>query len=73
MSNTPSLTPKDVVRILKQNGFVLDRSRGSHQIWLHPVSRKRAVIPMHNKDIPTGTLYSILKQAGIEKDELQDI
>ncbi len=73
MSNTPSLTPKNVVRILKQNGFVLDRSRGSHQIWLHPVSRKRSVIPMHNKDIPTGTLYSILKQAGIEKDELQDI
>lgn len=51
-------------------GFVLDRSRGSHQVWLHPVSRKRAIVPMHNKDIPTGTLYSILKQAGIEKDEL---
>jgi predicted RNA binding protein YcfA (HicA-like mRNA interferase family) len=70
MSNRPSLTPKDVVRILKQKGFILDRSRGSHQIWLHPGSRKRAVIPMHNKDIPTGTLFSILKQAGIEKDEL---
>ena len=70
MSNTPSLTSKDIARILKQKGFVLDRVRGSHQIWLHPVSRKRAVVPMHNKDIPTGTLYSILKQAGIEKDEL---
>lgn len=70
MSNTPSLNPKDITRILKQKGFVLDRVRGSHQIWLHPVSRKRAVVPMHNKDIPTGTLYSILKQAGIDKDEL---
>ncbi len=70
MSSTPSLTPKDIARILNQKGFVLDRVRGSHQIWLHPVSRKRAVVPMHNKDIPTGTLYSILKQAGIEKDEL---
>ena len=70
MSNSPSLTPKDVVRILKKKGFVLDRSRGSHQIWLHPDSNKRAVVPMHNKDIPTGTLYAILKQAGIEKDEL---
>ena len=70
MSNTPSLTPKDIIRILKQKGFVIDRSRGSHQIWLHPVSRKRAIVPMHNKDIPTGTLYSILKHAGIEKDEL---
>ncbi len=70
MSNTPSLTPKDIVRILKQKGFVLDRSRGSHQIWFHPISGKRVVVPMHNKDIPSGTLYSILKQAGIEKDEL---
>jgi predicted RNA binding protein YcfA (HicA-like mRNA interferase family) len=70
MSNTPSLTPKDIVRLLKQKGFVLDRSRGSHQIWLHPASRKRAVVPMHNKDVPTGTLYTILKQAGIEKDKL---
>jgi len=70
MSNVPSLTPKDIVRILKQKGFILDRSRGSHQIWLHPVSRKRAVVPMHNKDIPSGTLYAILKQAGFDKDEL---
>ncbi|MEI6435599.1 MAG: type II toxin-antitoxin system HicA family toxin [Bacteroidota bacterium] len=70
MSNTPSLTPKDIIRILKQKGFVLDRSRGSHQVWLHPVSRKRAIIPMHKKDIPTGTLYAILKQIGIDKGEL---
>ena len=70
MSNMPSISPKDIVRILKQKGFVLDRSRGSHQIWLHPVSRKRAIVPMHNKDIPAGTLFSILKQAGIDKEEL---
>lgn len=70
MSNVPSLTPKDIVKILKQKGFILDRSRGSHQIWLHPVSRKRVIVPMHNKDIPAGTLYAILKQAGIDKSEL---
>ena len=69
MSNTPSLTSKDIIRILKQKGFILDRSRGSHQIFLHPVTRKRAVVPMHNKDLPKGTMYSILKQAGINKDE----
>ena len=70
MSNQPSLTPKDLVRILKKKGFILDRSRGSHQIWLHPVTRKRALVPMLKKDLPAGTLYSILKQAGINKDEL---
>jgi predicted RNA binding protein YcfA (HicA-like mRNA interferase family) len=71
MSNIPSLTPKEVINILKQKGFVLDRSRGSHQLWMHPVSGKRTIVPMHNKDIPKGTLYAILKQAGIEKEELQ--
>ena len=70
MSNIPSLTPKDIIKILQKKGFILDRSSGSHQLWLHPVSLKRATIPMHNKDLPTGTLYSILKQAGIDKDEL---
>jgi hypothetical protein len=25
---------------------------------------------MHKKDLPAGTLYSILKQAGIDKNEL---
>lgn len=70
MSNMPSLTSKDLVRILQQKGFLLDRSSGSHQIWLRPVSHKRAVVPMHSKDLPSGTLNAILKQAGIDKNEL---
>ncbi|NJK96676.1 MAG: type II toxin-antitoxin system HicA family toxin, partial [Bacteroidales bacterium] len=28
------------------------------------------IVPMHNKDIPSGTLYAILKQAGLNKDEI---
>jgi predicted RNA binding protein YcfA (HicA-like mRNA interferase family) len=72
MTNTPTLTPKDIVKILLRKGFVLDRSRGSHQVYLHPISRKRVIVPMHNKDLPIGTMYSILKQAGIDKEELKE-
>jgi predicted RNA binding protein YcfA (HicA-like mRNA interferase family) len=70
MTKTPSLTPKELVKILKNKGFVLDRSRGSHQIWLHAESRKRVIIPMHKKDLPKGIFHAILKQAGIEKSDL---
>jgi len=70
MSNTPSLTSKDLVSILQQKGFLLDRSRGSHKVWLNPTSGKRAILPMHCKDLPTGTLFAIIKQAGIKKDEI---
>ena len=31
---------------------------------------KRVIVPMHNKDLPKGTFFSILKQAGIDKGEL---
>jgi predicted RNA binding protein YcfA (HicA-like mRNA interferase family) len=70
MSTVPSLTPKELVRLLLKKGFVLDRSSGSHQIFFHPTTKKRAIVPMHNKDIPKGTFYSILKQAGIDKSDL---
>jgi predicted RNA binding protein YcfA (HicA-like mRNA interferase family) len=70
MTNIPSLTSKELIRILLRNGFILDRSHGSHQIYYHPETRKRAIIPMHTKDLPIGTLMSILKQEGIDKSEL---
>ncbi len=69
-SKTPSLTPKEIIRLLEKKGFVLDRSSGSHQIFMLPDVSKRVIVPLHKKDLPKGTLHSILKQAGIDKNEL---
>jgi predicted RNA binding protein YcfA (HicA-like mRNA interferase family) len=70
MPKTPSLTPQQVIKLLESSGFVLDRSKGSHQIFIHPETRKRVVVPFHRKDLPIGTLLEILRQAGISKDDL---
>ncbi len=70
MSRSPAFTPKELIKLLQRKGFVYDRSKGSHQIYYHEEKRLRAVIPMHNKDLPIGTLHAILKQAGIDKNEL---
>ena len=70
MSNIPALTPKELARIIESKGFILDRTRGSHRIYFHPALKKRVVVPMHSKDLPRGTFYSILRQAGIDKKEL---
>ncbi|MDP1714709.1 MAG: type II toxin-antitoxin system HicA family toxin [Anaerolineales bacterium] len=72
MPKFPSLTPQKVIKILERKGFVLDRSKGSHRIYIHPVTGKKAVVPFHRKDLPLGTLRDIFKQAGIEPEELQD-
>ncbi len=70
MSNVTSLTPKELLKVLERKGFVLKRVHGSHHYYVHPVTGKITVIPMHKKDLPKGTLHAILKQAGIEKEDL---
>ena len=69
MTKTPSFTAKELAKILEAKGFILKRIHGSHHYYQHP-SGKITVLPMHNKDLPKGTLHGILKQAGIDKNEL---
>ncbi|HEY2582061.1 MAG TPA: type II toxin-antitoxin system HicA family toxin [Mucilaginibacter sp.] len=57
---------QEIINILKEAGFVLDRIKGSHHIFIHPPNNKRAVVPHPKKDLPVGTARTILKQAGIE-------
>lgn len=73
MPRLPALTPQRVIRVLERNGFVLDRVKGSHHIYYHPETKRRAVVPLHKKELPKGTLIEILKQAGISKKELRKI
>jgi len=61
-----SYSSHEIIDLLKDAGFVLDRVKGSHHIFLHPQNKKRAVVPHPKKDLPFGTARSILKQAGIE-------
>jgi len=69
MPKLPSLTPKKVIKKLKRLGFVQDHITGSHIIMYHPNTDRRAVVPYHLKDIPKGTVLSLLKEAGIDREE----
>ena len=73
MSKIPSLTPRKIIKVLEKKGFVFDRSKGSHYIYYHPETKKRVVVPFHKKDLPKGTFFEILKQAGITKEELKNL
>lgn len=56
---------KELIKLLEQNGFELQRVKGSHHLYKHP-NGKRTIVPFHNKDLPIGTLNAILKQAGLK-------
>ena len=65
MSNLPSMTSEKVIKLLLENGYELDHQTGSHRIYYNKTMKRRVVVPYHKRDLPKGTLVSILKEAGL--------
>lgn len=60
------MTPKEMIRLLEQNGFEFVRSNGSHRLFRNPHTGKTALVPYHAKDLKKGLEQKILKQAGLK-------
>jgi predicted RNA binding protein YcfA (HicA-like mRNA interferase family) len=71
----PSVKARDVIRALQKAGFSIVRTTGSHCRLVHGGDPTRqTTVPLHTrKDIPRGTLYSIIDQAGLTVDEFIDL
>jgi len=68
----PRLKADEVTQILKQHGFILISQRGSHQKWYHQNTGKKAIVPYHQgKQLPLGTLKSIIEGSGIPEKEFR--
>lgn len=59
------MKPKELISILKENGFYFARQSGSHAIYKKN-NEKFVVVLIHNRDIPKGALIGILKDAGLK-------
>ena len=58
---------KELVDLLKSDGWVLVRQKGSHQQYHHPEKEGTVTVAgKANKDVPKGTLNNILKQAKLK-------
>ncbi|MBI3680835.1 MAG: type II toxin-antitoxin system HicA family toxin [Acidobacteria bacterium] len=57
---------REVIRALKRDGWYEVNQAGSHKQFKHPTKKGRTTVPHPHRDIPTGTLKSIEKQAGIK-------
>lgn len=72
MPKLPILKPRQLVKKLQKLGFTKDHQTGSHLVMFHPDTNRRAVVPIHLKDIPQGTLAAILRESQIDwKDFLK--
>lgn len=55
---------KDLLKLLKQNGWEVKRIQGSHHVLQK--DEKTVSLPIHGRDIPTGLLQKLLKMTGLK-------
>jgi predicted RNA binding protein YcfA (HicA-like mRNA interferase family) len=53
-----------VIKKLQDDGWFLHNVRGSHHQFKHSDKAGKVTVPHPKKDLPTGTLKGIYKQAG---------
>lgn len=63
-----SIGSKELIKILKQDGWEIISANGSHFQLKHPQKCGRVTVPHPKKDLPIGTVKSICKQARIKID-----
>lgn len=66
----PLVSGKDIIKLLQKEGFAVTRQKGSHVSLHKKIDNKTmlVVVPI-KEEVKTGTLISIIKQAGMTRDE----
>jgi len=73
MTRLPACTPTAVIRALERAAFFLDHSTGSHRYYRHPDRPGLVTIPFHRRELKRGTLFAILKQAGLSRERFLEL
>ncbi|MFW6538926.1 type II toxin-antitoxin system HicA family toxin [Acinetobacter baumannii] len=55
----------DLIKMIEADGWYEVRVSGSHHHFKHPTKKGLVTIPHPKKDLPNGTVKSILKQVGL--------
>ena len=59
---------RDILKLLRKDGWVLRNTEGSHHHYVHPTKTGKVTVAFDSEggEIGGGTLNSILKQAGLK-------
>jgi len=71
MEKLAGFSADEVIRKLRQAGFVFDRqTKGSHEIWWNHQTRLRTSMSHHCDNLPEETAEAILRQVRLSMEEL---
>ena len=60
------MTPKEMKKLLEENGFEVISQNGSHMKLKNPQTGRTVIVPYHFKAMKKGLEQAILKQAGLK-------
>lgn len=60
------MTPREMKKLLEENGFETISQNGSHIKLKNVQTGKTVIVPYHSKDLKKGLEQAILKQAGLK-------
>lgn len=64
---------RDMIRLIEEDGWFLAVYRGSHRQFKHSTKKGRVTINgKPNDDLDDNLTNSVLKQAGLNKDEIRN-
>ncbi|MCI8388958.1 MAG: type II toxin-antitoxin system HicA family toxin [Clostridiales bacterium] len=61
-----SYSSREVIAMLKADGWYLMNTEGSHHQFKHPTKKGKVTVKHPQKDIPPSTLKSISLQSGLQ-------
>ena len=60
------MTPQEMIKLLKKNGFEVVSQNGSHIKLKNIQTNKTVIVPYHSRDLKKGLEQTILNQAGLK-------
>ena len=60
------MKPREMIKLLQDNGFVEVSHNGSHKKMFREETHTVVIVPVHSKELKKGTEQAILKEAGLK-------
>jgi len=64
-----SINSRQVIKVLKKQGWELKNTVGSHNHFVHPERKGKVTVPHPKKDLGKKTFKSILSQMGMTLED----
>lgn len=76
MTRLPAVTARQLLVVAEKAGFVFDRQKGSHAVYVRTTEdgSTTIVVPVHKgRTLKRGTLHGLIDDMGLSKQEFLDL